>query len=71
MDVESYLDNIEENYNSKIKSNKWAKAVDEEQASIFVSVVQQYEQCDCWNCSQKGGIVRSHIFRDCPHEKTG
>eukprot|EP00957_Ditylum_brightwellii_P155671 11850715-Ditylum_brightwellii.AAC.1 len=44
MDVESYFDNIEENYNSKLKSNKWAKAVDDGKAFIFVLSVQQYEQ---------------------------
>eukprot|EP00957_Ditylum_brightwellii_P090319 6878579-Ditylum_brightwellii.AAC.1 len=37
IDFESNLDNIEEMYNSKLKSNKWAKAVDKGQASIFVS----------------------------------
>eukprot|EP00957_Ditylum_brightwellii_P019023 1432156-Ditylum_brightwellii.AAC.1 len=68
MDVEIYFNNIEENYSSKLKSNEWAKAVDEGQASIFVSAVQQYEQCDCWNCDQNRGTMRSHISRDCHHE---
>eukprot|EP00957_Ditylum_brightwellii_P209733 15362985-Ditylum_brightwellii.AAC.1 len=69
MNIGSCLENIEKMYNSKLKSNKWAKAVDKGQASIFVSHTGEYERRDCWNCSKKGSTAHSHIAPDCPHKK--
>eukprot|EP00957_Ditylum_brightwellii_P191768 14598970-Ditylum_brightwellii.AAC.1 len=32
-----------------------------------VSTIGPYEQRDCYNCGEKGGISKSHISPGCPH----
>eukprot|EP00957_Ditylum_brightwellii_P073675 5598092-Ditylum_brightwellii.AAC.1 len=42
----------------KIKVNKWAKAVDEGQTSIFVAA-GEFEQWDCYNCGEKDEMAKT------------
>eukprot|EP00957_Ditylum_brightwellii_P067917 5156092-Ditylum_brightwellii.AAC.1 len=61
MGVEELLDNVESFYQSRVKSNKWEKAVDFDQQSVFVAGPGPYEQHDCYSCSEKGETSKSHI----------
>eukprot|EP00957_Ditylum_brightwellii_P025730 1947140-Ditylum_brightwellii.AAC.1 len=66
MNVETFLDNVESFHNAQVKANKWAKAADEQQGSVFVGQQQQhFEMRDCYNCGEKGGTSRSHISPNC------
>eukprot|EP00957_Ditylum_brightwellii_P045323 3435735-Ditylum_brightwellii.AAC.1 len=42
--VEERLENVESFYQSRVKCNKWAKAVDSDQQSVFVAGPGSYEQ---------------------------
>ena len=55
MGVEELLDNVESFYQSIVKPNKWAKAVDSNQQSVFVVGSRPFGPCNCYNCGEKGG----------------
>eukprot|EP00957_Ditylum_brightwellii_P164490 12522978-Ditylum_brightwellii.AAC.1 len=67
MGVEELLNNMESFSQSRVKSNKWAKAVDSDQQSAFVTKSGPCEQHSFYNCREKGGTSKSHILPDYIH----
>eukprot|EP00957_Ditylum_brightwellii_P060949 4626942-Ditylum_brightwellii.AAC.1 len=66
MRVDKLLDNVKSFYQSKVKFNKWAKAVDSDQQFVLAAGPGPYEQHDFYNCSEKGGTSKSRISPDFP-----
>eukprot|EP00957_Ditylum_brightwellii_P054190 4104436-Ditylum_brightwellii.AAC.1 len=67
--VGSFLDNVTNFYTWQHKVGWWVKASKEGQDAIFVAA-DVYEQCDCYNCMEKGSTVKGHICHNALFNKS-